>query len=187
MSLMVSLAALMSMSVSYEHNKDAMLAVAQCEATVTEVEPCHGIWKGLHFTIYSDQSGSITLPSGKKWSYACRQDKVESANSCWIYQDSFYLWSRNHSLSSVSWGSEAYPGSQRIAKFGNNPPMRWVEDQTISGAGLKSVLTELRSNSSAIFRWYNWPWNAAQDSEVDLTNFPEVLDIFMAVDLGYPS
>lgn len=162
----------------------AIKTVEECLASVSTGR-CDGAWKGLSFTLYSDGSGSLMLPAGGKWSYYCRQDRVETYTSCTLSQNGFSIIMIRGQDGLATWGGDRYPRSEKIAKFGNGEPIRFPEKTIIQGEILENMINLMKVTPSAIFRWYDWPYNAPRDIDVDLTQFSDVIQIFHAMEFKY--
>ena len=85
------------------------------------------------------------------------------------------------------WGGSKFPGSEKIAKIGTLPPMRWAEDETVFGAKAVRVIEAAKRGGPAIFRWYHWPDEAEQDEEVNFDGFAVVWELFKAATDASPA
>lgn len=155
---------------------EAVLDVRQCSA-----EGGAGCeWRGLTYGLGSGFSGNIRVPDGPSWSFSCRRDRVEDSDVCSFAQNGFRIMSID-GAEWVSWGGEAYPGSDRVARLGRGEPIRWPEDAIIDGGDAASVIEIMTLTPSSLFRWFDWPENAPRDIETDNTRMEDALNLFRAI------
>lgn len=148
-------------------------------------------WKAITYRMTDQYEFDVTVP-GKagpnNWTITCRRDKVESTLNCSLRistKGGSLRVSRGPGDDRLFWGGDAYPGSQKVVRFGNGKPIRFREDERIDAETNEAMLNLMMAVPSAIFRWQTWPDNIPSDIEVDLAHFGELLTFFHAATLEY--
>lgn len=153
----------------------AAASIEQCAKQLPR--PCSSEWHGINFTMTDGWHFQLFVSERTQWEIACRYDRVESNRICTLTQQAnggnFYVIDSSSGYS-LSWGGNAYPGSEMVAKLGSGEPLRFREDKGIYGDNAGLMLRIMWLVPSGIFRWHSWPENLPRDIEVDLAQFREI-------------
>lgn len=154
----------------------SVLAVRECRAAGGA--QCE--WRELTYSINDQFSGNITVMGGPTWRVSCRYDRIERDDICSFAQNGFRLSSIN-GVEWVSWGGEAYPGSDKIAQLGNGEPIRWPESSIIDHRDAEMVIEIMSMTPTSLYRWFDWPNNRPHDIEVDNKGLEDAVRLFRAI------
>lgn len=161
--------------------KEAMSIGLDC---LDSIHQCSGEWRGIRYTANADKVFTISVDNNSfTWSGACQYDKVEGYFKCHIGTSDlrFSIWKVGDGPPAFVWGVNAYPGSQLIAKVGNNPPLRYMSGKDLTFPQNALLFKLMATSPNATFRWSDWPDDTTQDVDVNLTDFSKVEVLFEAI------
>ena len=147
-------------------------------------DACKGEWRGLTYTL--DQDGtwaSFKVSADLTWRFHCRTDAMDDTRTCVLSTErmSPYLmviWASSFAGAgvSVAYLGDRYPGSTVSLRVDSSPALTSPEGRPFGGARSAAILAQIRTGNTLRLRAYDWPYNAAQDEEIDLTGAGAVLD-----------
>jgi hypothetical protein len=177
---------------------EAAGSIVRCRNTlpprndISIAQVCHSQWRSLTYTMTDNWNFEVLASAAdgreQKWTIMCREDRVEGYKLCSMLtgkNGSYFQVASWTSGDRVSWGTDAYPGSQKVAKIGDETPLRFMEDQQIDVHTSEAMLNLMKVSESAIFRFQTWPENLSSDIKVDLTNFQDMLTFLHAANSAF--
>jgi hypothetical protein len=74
----------------------------------------------------------------------------------------------------VAHGEEGYPGTDEMLRVDQNQAYSVNEEMLFRGQQANVILGQMKRGKVVRLRYYDWPYNYAQDSLVDLDGFAAV-------------
>ena len=145
---------------------------------------CSDVWRGIKYMIFPDYRTELSIPnlsnsSEALWTIRCSQDKMSDAISCTAFHrlDKFnssgvYV-IQSYNARALVWGKNSYPGTTPQVRFGRGQPLSVSGDLMTTPAIADGLISLMRLNDQAIFRYVSWPERRTVDIEIDTSRYRE--------------
>lgn len=160
---------------------EAYSALSACAANGGSLgrAECEGAYRGLQFKIYPDFSGHIQVPSSvTKWGIGCGFDPIQAQSVCHLqhhlriyYVDGYLAQFNWNGVKAARIGDTAYPetnGAENLRKT-------------------LQILQKIEESDKMLLKVTNIVTSSTEYVEVDLRQFPDVMDFFAAVAKAHKS
>ncbi|EJA0515542.1 hypothetical protein MRQ47_004442 [Salmonella enterica] len=121
------------------------------------------------------------------WVGDCQTDKMDDSRHCSLSRDGGNLtvtrWGDGHTFLSVI--GDHYPGSPSEIRVNGKLYSGDHKEGIFTPPLSTGIYSELNSNAKVITRYTNWPYNAYQTKEIDMTGFTQAKALFETVTAAY--
>ena len=143
-----------------------------------------GTVNGIAYRIFDDLSGGFagnkanSLGDDNSWSIRCKKDAMSDRKSCSVSRRKLFIDVEPGKVAFLYVGVDHFPGKSTALRVDDKKPVVGTQgsDGDFSNGQVATILKQLAKGTSVTTRYYQWPYERAEDESFELTGFNEALD-----------
>ncbi|URG51098.1 hypothetical protein IG605_010090 [Pectobacterium quasiaquaticum] len=143
-----------------------------------------GVFRGTPVAFYHSD-GSTTIGGENGWSIGCKRDAMTDRLLCNMSRGDLFIVQDSKGYSVAVMG-DIYPGSVSSVRINGGKPYNTSDNDAMFGAGVSTkIVKAIHDGTNVITRYYDWPYNAPRDREVDTKGYDTALGFMNLVYRSY--